>query len=108
MAFFMLPAKVAIFITFLRLLNTGLLEFSHVWLPCVTVAALGSLLWGAFAATQARKITRFLGYASINQIGFLLLGLVADTDDALRSAFFYLILYVIIDGRFYSRLYALT
>ena len=30
MAFFMLPVKVAVFITFLRLLNTGLLDFSHV------------------------------------------------------------------------------
>jgi len=61
---------------------------------------LGSLLWGAFAATQERKTTRFLGYASINQIGFLLLGLIADTDDALRSAFFYLILYAIMTGGF--------
>jgi NADH-quinone oxidoreductase subunit N len=100
MAFFVLPTKVAVFITFTRLLNTGLLEFSHIWLPCVTIAALGSLLWGAFAATQERKITRFLGYASINQIGFLLLGLVADTDDALRSAFFYLVLYAIMTGGF--------
>jgi len=44
MAFFILPVKVAVFITFLRLLNTGLLDFSYVWLPCVTLSALGSLL----------------------------------------------------------------
>jgi len=44
MAFFILPVKVAIFATFMRLLNTGLLDFSHVWLPCVTLSALGSLL----------------------------------------------------------------
>jgi len=30
MAFFILPVKVAVFITFLRLLNTGLLDFSHI------------------------------------------------------------------------------
>jgi len=30
MAFFILPVKVAIFATFMRLLNTGLLDFSHV------------------------------------------------------------------------------
>ncbi|RZK42928.1 MAG: hypothetical protein EOO61_05225 [Hymenobacter sp.] len=64
------------------------------------MSALGSLLWGALAATQSRKTTRFLGYASINQIGFLLLGLVVDTDDALRSAFFYLVLYAIMTGGF--------
>jgi NADH-quinone oxidoreductase subunit N len=41
-----------------------------------------------------------LGYASINQIGFLLLGLIVDTDDGLRSAIFYLILYAIMSGGF--------
>jgi NADH-quinone oxidoreductase subunit N len=100
MAFFILPVKVAVFITFLRLLNTGLITFSYVWLPCVTLAAMGSLLWGAFAATQERKTTRFLGYASINQIGFLLLGLVVDSDDGLRSSFFYLVLYAVMTGGF--------
>jgi len=57
-------------------------------------------VWGAFAAAQERKITRFLGYASINQIGFLLLGLAIDTDDALRSALFYIILYAVMTGGF--------
>lgn len=61
---------------------------------------MGSLLWGAFAATQERKTTRFLGYASINQIGFLLLGLVVDSDDGLRSSFFYLVLYAVMTGGF--------
>lgn len=41
-----------------------------------------------------------MGYASINQIGFLLLGLAVDTDDGLRSAFFYLVLYAIMTGGF--------
>jgi NADH-quinone oxidoreductase subunit N len=100
MAFFVLPVKVAIFITFLRLINTGLFDFQDVWVPCVTLSAMGSLLWGAFAGAQAKKLTRFLGYASINQIGFLLLGLVVVTDDALRSAYFYLILYAIMTGGF--------
>jgi NADH-quinone oxidoreductase subunit N len=100
MTFFILPVKVAVFITFLRLINTGLLDFSHIWLPCVTVSAMGSLLWGALAAADSRRTTRFLGYASINQIGFLLLGLAVDTDDGLRSSFFYLIVYAIMTGGF--------
>jgi NADH-quinone oxidoreductase subunit N len=69
-------------------------------MPCIAVAAVGSLLWGAFAALHERKITRFLGYASINQIGYLLLGLVADSDAALVSAYYYLILYAVMTGGF--------
>ena len=33
-------------------------------------------------------------------MGFLLLGLVTDTDDGVRSAFFYLIIYAIMTGGF--------
>ena len=43
MAFFMVPVKAAVFVTFLRLLNTAFLEFSHIWIHCVTISALGSL-----------------------------------------------------------------
>jgi hypothetical protein len=30
MAFFVLPVKVAVFVTFLRLLNTGFMEFNQI------------------------------------------------------------------------------
>lgn len=99
-AFFMLPTKVGVYVAFVRLLQTGLLKLSHIWLPCVTISALGSISWGALAAAQARKITRFLGYASINQMGFLLLGPLAATDDALRAAYFYLVTYAATIGGF--------
>lgn len=33
-------------------------------------------------------------------MGFLLLGLVTETDDGIRSAFFYLIIYAIMTGGF--------
>jgi len=100
MAFFILPVKIAIFITFLRLLNTALYAFSVTWLPILSVAALGSLVWGAFAAIHSRKTVRFLGYASINQMGFLILGLATNTDLGLRAALFYLSAYAIMTGGF--------
>lgn len=100
MAFFVLPAKVAVFITFLRLLNTAFYSLSSIWLPVIAVAALGSLVWGAFAAIQSRRTVRFLGYASINQMGFLLLGLATNTDLGLRAALFYLLIYALMTGGF--------
>jgi len=66
----------------------------------VTFSALGSLAWGALAASASRKTTRFLGYASITQIGFLLLGLITDTDEGVRAAFCYLVVYAIMTGGF--------
>lgn len=47
-----------------------------------------------------RKLTRFLGYASINQIGFLLLAAAANSGNALRALYIYLVLYVLMVGGF--------
>jgi len=44
MAFFVLPVKIAVFVTFLRLLTTAFYSFSSTWLPLISVAALGSLI----------------------------------------------------------------
>jgi NADH-quinone oxidoreductase subunit N len=100
LAFFLLPVKVAVLITFARLLNTAFIGLSNYWLPCVAIACAGSLLWGAFAALYERKISRFLGYASINQLGYLLMGIACDTDEALRSMYGYLIPYIMMSGGF--------
>ena len=100
LAFFVLPVKVAIFLTFIRVLNTALSALSQFWMPFVAFAAIGSLLWGALAAVNARKVTRFLAYASINQMGFLLLGAALDTYGALRATYIYLLLYAAMTGGF--------
>lgn len=69
-------------------------------MPFVAFAAIGSLLWGALAAVNARKVARFLAYASINQMGFLLLGAALDTYGALRATYIYLLLYAVMTGGF--------
>lgn len=100
-AFFILPVKVAVFVTLARLLNTAFDGIADArWSLLLSFAAVGSLLWGALAAIGARKVTRFLGYTSINQIGFLLLGLSLQTPDALRATYIYLLVYAIMTGGF--------
>jgi NADH-quinone oxidoreductase subunit N len=100
MAFFLLPIKMAVLLVFVRALNTAFIGLAYLWLPCVSIACAGSLLWGAFAALYERKISRFLGYASINQLGYLLLNIACDTDEAMRALYIYLLLYVIMSGGF--------
>jgi NADH-quinone oxidoreductase subunit N len=58
---------------------------------------LGSLTWGCLAAIYERKFKRFIAYTSINQIGFLLLGLVINTPntDGFKYTFLYLIAYAV-------------
>jgi NADH-quinone oxidoreductase subunit N len=100
MAFFILPVKIAVFFALIRILNTAFVGYENIWLPCLSLAAVGSLAWGAFAAAQERKITRFLGYASINQLGFLLLAAATTTDKATNAIVLYLVLYALMTGGF--------
>jgi len=46
------------------------------------------------------KTKRFLAYASINQMGFLLIGLTTDTPGGYRATVVYLFLYVIMNAIF--------
>ena len=56
---------------------------------------MGSLIWGCAGAFHEKRTKRFFAYASINQIGFLLLGLAIGSADGYRSALLYLFIYAI-------------
>jgi NADH-quinone oxidoreductase subunit N len=64
------------------------------------MAGAGSLLVGAFAAVSSFKFMRFFGYASINQIGYLLLGLSLNSTEATQAAYAYLVAYAIMSSGF--------
>jgi NADH-quinone oxidoreductase subunit N len=99
-AFFVLPVKIAFFVTFVRLLQVAFQDLSSVWQPLISLAGVGSLLIGAFATVGSFKVMRFLGYASINQIGYLLLGLSLNSAEATKATYAYLIAYAIMSSGF--------
>ena len=65
------------------------------WHAIIFFAASGSLIWGCFGAFTEIHIKRFLAYSSMNQIGFLLFGLLNNTIQGIQTAFFFLIIYII-------------
>jgi NADH-quinone oxidoreductase subunit N len=46
-------------------------------------------------------IKRFIAYSSINQMGFLFMGLASGTFEGVRSALLYLLLYIIMNLGFF-------
>jgi NADH-quinone oxidoreductase subunit N len=100
MGFFMLPVKIAVFAILIQLLVVALHPVTAVWQPLLAVAAAGSLVWGCFGALYEKKIKRFLAYASINQVGFLLIGLACGTFDGYRATVLYLFLYALMSVGF--------
>ncbi|MBN8807206.1 MAG: NADH-quinone oxidoreductase subunit NuoN [Sphingomonas sp.] len=64
------------------------------WRQIVIFASLASIIFGAVAAVGQRNIKRLLAYSSINNVGFLLVGLAAGTAEGVASVLLYLTIYV--------------
>jgi len=58
--------------------------------PVLLALALASILVGALAALGQRDLKRMLGYSSISQVGYIILGLAIGTPLALAGAAFHL------------------
>ena len=64
------------------------------WRQIVIFAALVSILVGAVGAIGQTNIKRLLAYSSINNVGFILVGLAAATPQGVASMLLYLAVYV--------------
>lgn len=64
------------------------------WQPIVIFAALASIIVGALGAIGQTNLKRLLAYSSINNVGFLLIGLAAATPKGIAAMLVYLVIYV--------------
>ncbi len=63
------------------------------WQPIVIFAALASIVIGALGAIGQTNLKRLLAYSSINNVGFLLIGLAAATPQGVAGMLVYLAIY---------------
>jgi NADH-quinone oxidoreductase subunit N len=64
------------------------------WRQVVIFAALASIVIGALGAIGQANIKRLLAYSSINNVGFILIGLACATADGASAMLVYLAIYV--------------
>jgi len=64
------------------------------WQQVIIVVAVLSMALGAFAAIGQNNIKRLMAYSSIGNVGYILLGLAAGTEEGARGILVYLIIYV--------------
>ena len=64
------------------------------WRQIVIFASLASIILGAVAAIGQTNIKRLLAYSSINNIGFVLVGLAAGTQAGVAAVLFYMAVYL--------------
>lgn len=87
--------KLAAFALFMRLLVEGLGAAHVVWQPVIVALALLSMIIGSIVAIAQSSLKRMLAYSTIAHVGFLLMGILAGTEQGYEAAMFYTITYVI-------------
>lgn len=87
--------KIAALALFLRLLAEGLGALQDQWQLMLIILAVLSLIVGNLFAIVQSNFKRLLAYSTISHIGFVLLGLIAGTEQGYGAALFYMVTYAI-------------
>jgi NADH-quinone oxidoreductase subunit N len=85
--------KVAAFGAMLRLFYVALGGFRWDWRPMFWGVAILTMLVGSILAITQTDMKRMLAYSSIAQAGFILIGVLAASQQGLESTLFYLVAY---------------
>jgi len=93
-AFFASAPKVAAMALTARLAVEAMGPATEAWRQIIVFAALASIVLGAVAAIGQTNIKRLLAYSSINNVGFILIGLAAGTEAGVSAVLTYLAVYV--------------
>lgn len=87
--------KMAAFALAVRLLIDGLGPLHPHWEGMLVILAVLSIILGNVVAIAQTNIKRMLGYSTISHVGFILLGLLAGSDQGYAAAMFYTIVYAV-------------
>jgi NADH-quinone oxidoreductase subunit N len=94
-AFFATAPKVAAMALLVRVAVEALGPATLEWRQIVIFCSLVSIVLGAVAAIGQTNIKRLLAYSSINNVGFVLIGLAAGTPEGVSAVLLYLTVYVV-------------
>jgi len=87
--------KLAAFALAMRMLVDGLGALHADWQQMLVIMAVLSLATGNVIAIAQTNIKRMLAYSTISHVGFILLGILAGTQEGYTAAMFYTIVYSI-------------
>jgi NADH-quinone oxidoreductase subunit N len=74
-------------------LVTAFPEEAHLWAPTIAALSIASLVIGNLGALGQRGLKRMLGYSSVSQAGFMLIGIASNNAIGARAVLYYLIPY---------------
>jgi NADH-quinone oxidoreductase subunit N len=93
-AFFSAAPKAAAMALLVRVVVTAFPSAALQWQQIIYFLAIASMLLGAFAAIGQTNIKRLMAYSSIANVGFMLIGVAANTVEGTQGVLIYLAIYV--------------
>ncbi|WP_422061224.1 NADH-quinone oxidoreductase subunit NuoN [Sphingopyxis sp.] len=93
--FFATAPKVAAMALMTRVVIGAMGPAVGAWQQIIIFLALASIILGAAGAIGQKNIKRLLAYSSINNVGFMLIGLAAGTQQGVEAVLTYLLVYMI-------------
>ena len=100
--------KIASLALAIRLLQDGLSPLHGDWQLMLVIIAALSLVLGNLAAIAQTNIKRMLAYSTISHMGFMLMGILAGTNEGYAAAMFYTLAYVVMSAGAFAMVIMLT
>lgn len=94
-AFLTVGPKALGFAVLLRLLHTSFMPLHYQWSFILTLLSILTMTIGNIAAISQTNIKRLLGYSSIAQAGYILMGLAVSNTTGVEGVLIYLIAYAL-------------
>ncbi len=92
--FMSVATKAAAFALVARMFFTAFSELDSIWMPFLFGVSVITMLVGNIAAIFQDDVKRMLAYSGVAHAGYLLIGIVANSQDGVASLIFYLNVYL--------------
>jgi NADH-quinone oxidoreductase subunit N len=92
-AFLAVASKAASFAILVRIFYQGMPSLKPEWQWAIAGVAIISMIWGNLAALTQQNVKRMLAYSSIAHAGYILMGVLAASEEGLWALLFYLFAY---------------
>ncbi|MBF97072.1 MAG: NADH-quinone oxidoreductase subunit N [Alphaproteobacteria bacterium MarineAlpha9_Bin4] len=87
--------KVVVFVALVKLLNEPFFYFKNLWQQIIIIIIVLSMAVGSIAALRQENIKRLFAYGTIANIGYVLIGVISNSNQGLSSSILYLVIYTI-------------
>ena len=96
-AFFAIVPKLAATALIFRFCLEPFGKFDFEWTQIIFFLSVASMFLGAIAAIAQKSLKRLLAYSSIGHVGYVLIALVASSDQGVKSASIYMFMYLVMN-----------